>query len=194
MRHTLAVAAIVAALLFPAYAQFGSAIPAGTRISIRTNETISAGADDVGREYSAEIASDVLGQGGAVLVPKGSPAELTISDANSGTMGVGSNEVSLALRSIRVDGRTYMVDSNLVQQQGKRGIGANRRTAEMTGGGALLGTLIGAIAGGGKGAAIGAAVGAAGGATTQVLTRGHDVKVPAESVLTFRLDEPVRLH
>jgi hypothetical protein len=63
----------------------------------------------------------------------------------------------------------------------------------MVGGGAVLGTLIGAIAGGGKGAAIGAAVGAAGGATAQVLTRGEEIRVPAESVLTFRLDQPWRL-
>ena len=63
----------------------------------------------------------------------------------------------------------------------------------MTGGGALLGTLIGAVAGGGKGAAIGAAVGGAAGATTQVMTRGHEVKVPAESVLTFKLETPLTL-
>jgi hypothetical protein len=70
MKHTLILAAVVAVLAFPSYAQFGSVIPAGTRISIRTNETISGRADDVGREYSADSASDVLGQGGAVLVPK----------------------------------------------------------------------------------------------------------------------------
>jgi hypothetical protein len=72
-------------------------------------------------------------------------------------------------------------------------VGANRRTAEMVGGGAVLGTLLGAIAGGGKGAAIGAAAGAAAGAGVQVLTRGKTVRVPAESVLTFRLDQPVTL-
>src|SRR5207244_7207406 len=40
-------------------------------------------------------------------------------------------------------------------QKGTEGLGKNKRTAEMVGGGAVLGTLIGAIAGGGKGAAIG---------------------------------------
>jgi outer membrane lipoprotein SlyB len=74
-----------------------------------------------------------------------------------------------------------------------RGIGANKRTAEMTGGGALLGTVIGAVAGGGKGAAIGALAGAGAGATAQVLTRGKEVKVPAESMLTFKLDQPLIL-
>jgi hypothetical protein len=63
----------------------------------------------------------------------------------------------------------------------------------MVGGGAALGTLIGAVAGGGSGAAIGAAVGAAGGAAVQVLTKGDEVRVPAESVLTFRLENPLQL-
>jgi hypothetical protein len=49
------------------------------------------------------------------------------------------------------------------------------------------------MAGGGKGAAIGAAIGAAGGAGTQVLTRGKQINVPAESVLTFKLDQPIVL-
>jgi len=53
--------------------------------------------------------------------------------------------------------------------------------------------LLGAIAGGGKGAAIGAVAGAAAGGTTQVLTRGKEVKVPAESTLRFKLDKPLRL-
>ena len=63
----------------------------------------------------------------------------------------------------------------------------------MVGGGAVLGTLLGAIAGGGKGAAIGAVAGAATGAGVQVLTRGKEVRVPAETVLNFRLDQPLYL-
>jgi len=63
----------------------------------------------------------------------------------------------------------------------------------MIGGGAAIGTVIGAIAGGGKGAAIGAATGAAAGAGAQVLTKGKEVQVPAETVLTFRLTQPLNL-
>ena len=67
------------------------------------------------------------------------------------------------------------------------------RTAEYTGGGAALGAIIGAIAGHGKGAAIGAAAGAGGGALTQVLTKGGSIRVPAETVLTFKLDKSVQI-
>jgi hypothetical protein len=63
----------------------------------------------------------------------------------------------------------------------------------MVGGGAALGTIIGAIAGGGSGALAGAAIGAGAGAVTQVLTKGDRVRVPAETVLNFRLDQPIQL-
>ncbi len=171
----------------------GRQIPAGTQLQIRTNQAIAATQADVGRQYSAEIADNVLDANGNIIVPKGSAAELTIASVGTTTRGVGSNQVAMALQSINVGGRSYTVQTNQVTQSGDRGIGANRRTAEMTGGGALLGTVIGAVAGGAKGAAIGAVVGGGAGAATQVATRGNEVKVPAETLLTFKLDQPITL-
>jgi hypothetical protein len=52
---------------------------------------------------------------------------------------------------------------------------------------------VGAVAGGGKGAAIGAASGAAAGAATQSFTRGKGIRIPAETVLNFRLEAPIRI-
>ncbi len=178
---------------YPTEANSNAVIPAGTQLQIRTNETIQADAQSAGRQYSAEISQDVLGSNGQVLIPRGSPAELTVQNVSAGNMGVGSNQVALALQSVNINGRTYNVISNTTKQSGNRGIGANKRTAEMTGGGAVLGTVIGAIAGGAKGAVIGAIVGGGAGAAAQVATRGKEVKVPAESVLTFKLDQPLTL-
>jgi hypothetical protein len=73
------------------------------------------------------------------------------------------------------------------------GLGRNRGTAEKVGGGAALGTIIGAVAGGSGGAVIGGLAGAAAGALAQVLTAGKEAKIPGETVLQFRLDEPVLL-
>lgn len=169
-------------------------IPSGTQLAIRTDEQITADSQSVGQTYQAEIAQDVVDQGGRVVIPKGSPARLTISNVNSGTMGVGNNQVALALQSVNINGRDYMLQTNTQTASGDRGIGKNKRTAEMVGGGAVLGTVIGAVAGGAKGAIIGAIAGGAAGGGAQVLTRGKEVKVPAESVLTFRLDQPVQLN
>ena len=93
-----------------------------------------------------------------------------------------------------VGGQRYAVvaDQNPVGTSGTLGsgastIGKNKKTATYIGGGALLGAVIGAVAGGGKGAAIGAATGAAAGAGAQIITQGRTVRVPAESLVTFRL-------
>ena len=95
--------------------------------------------------------------------------------------------------SLTVSGTRYLVATNDVTRNGNQGLGANRRTAEMVGGGAALGTLIGVLVGHGKGALIGAGVGAAAGAGGQVLTKGKNVQVPAETVLNFKLERDLRL-
>ena len=114
---------------------------------------------------------------------------------NSGSGGaLGTPQLALALRSITVDGVRYNVVSDVTAREASRqGLGGNERTARFVGGGALLGTVLGAVAGGGTGAALGAVGGAVGGGALQVVTKGRTVRVPAETLLTFRLDRPIRL-
>ena len=99
----------------------------------------------------------------------------------------GSSELQLELTRIVIDGKDYPVVSSDYTLQGK---GRGKNTAEKVGGGAALGAIIGAIAGGGKGAAIGAGVGAGAGGAVQVFTRGQQVRVPSETLLEFRLQQP----
>ena len=168
-------------------------IPAGTQLALRTDERIDTNRAVPGKTYSATIDRPVITVRGNEIVPAGSPAQLVVvSSTGGGTFGTA--QLDLAVRSLTVNGRTYNVSSEVNEEQARQqGLGANRRTAETVGGGALLGTLIGAIAGGGTGAAIGAAAGAAGGAAVNVLTKGDRVRVPPETLLTFRLDRPIRL-
>jgi len=169
----------------------GRAIPVGTELTVRTNEAIQSDSATPGRIYTAIAEKDVVDSSGQVVIPRGSAAQLVVRDiSKSGALG--GQEVALDLQSVTVGGQTYLVSAEDVRT-GNQGVGANRRTAEMVGGGAVLGTLLGAVAGGGKGAAIGAIAGAAAGAGVQVLTRGKTVNVPAETVLTFRLDQPLTL-
>jgi hypothetical protein len=162
-------------------------IAAGTSITVRNNEPIDVRQTD-GRMFSGVVYQDVLDAHGNVAIPRGSDAELTVrTDSNQ--------DLALDLESVTVNGQRYALTahSDRLADGQKDGIGQNKRTAEYVGGGALLGTIIGAIAGGGKGAAIGAAAGAAAGAGTQVLTRGKTVNVPAESLLTFRLERTLEM-
>jgi len=161
-------------------------IPSGTQLSIRTNEGIDSKTAREGQQFSAVMAEDVRDSSGAVAIPRGSDVTLVIrSTAGSGLV--------LDIDSLVVQGERYVVSTADLQEKGRQGVGANKRTAEMVGGGAVLGALLGAVLGGGRGAAIGAGVGAAGGAGAEVLTKGREVRVPAETVLNFRLDSDLRL-
>ena len=57
----------------------------------------------------------------------------------------------------------------------------------------MLGAILGAVIGGGDGAAAGAAAGAAVGAGAQILTKGRRVNVPAETLLSYRLQSDMNL-
>jgi len=167
-------------------------VPAGTDVVVRTNDAIDSTVANQAQSYSATVQENVVGSDGQTLIPKGSDARLTVRQTTSGGT-TGSPQLVLGLESITIRGRRYEVNTADIQQSNDKGIGKNRRTAEYIGGGAALGTLLGAIAGGGKGAAIGAVAGAAAGGTAQVLTKGKEVKIPSETTLTFRLDQPLTL-
>jgi hypothetical protein len=166
--------------------RFSDVIPAGARIPVRLDQTIDVRIPSDGRIFTGTVAEDVMSPSGNLMIPRGSRAELIVQN-------LGEREGTVDLESISFDGRRYMVTAERYELSRKSGVGTNERTAKYVGGGAVIGTLLGAIAGGGKGAAIGAAAGGAAGAGAQTLTRGNDVRVPAESVLTFRLDEPLRM-
>lgn len=168
-------------------------VPENTKISVRADETINSASATEGQTYAADVTDDVLDASGDVVIPHGSNARIVIRSASKGGRIRGASDLVLDLQSVSVEGQEYMVSTTDLQQTGKQGLGANKRTAEYAGGAAAVGAIIGAIAGGGKGAAIGAGAGAGGGAITQVLTKGSNIKVPAETVLTFQLDKPVKI-
>lgn len=168
-------------------------VPAGTKVSVRTEDTIDSAKAAEGQTYAAEVTDDVPDASGDVVIPHGSDAQIVIRSASKGGRIRGASDLVLDLQSVSVEGQQYTVSTTDVRQTGKQGVGANKRTAEFAGGGAALGAVIGAIAGGGKGAAIGAGAGGGGGALTQILTKGGSIRVPAETVLTFQLDQPVKI-
>jgi hypothetical protein len=159
-------------------------IDAGTNVTVRTNERIYANVSD-GRVFSGVVEQDVKDRRGDIVIPRGSDVELIVRELSK-------NDFVLDMDSVKIYGERYGIEaeSDVVGRE-KPGFGANKRTGEYVGAGAVLGAIVGAIAGGGKGAAIGAGAGAAAG-TGVAVTRGRTVEVPAESLLTFRLVEPLR--
>jgi hypothetical protein len=167
-------------------------LPSGTDLTVRTSEAIDSSTAVVDQTFSALVERDILGESNNVIVPAGSHAVLVVREISSGGT-TGSPDIMLDMQSLTVNGRRYLVSTTDLKKDTETGIGKNKRTAEAVGGGAALGTIIGAIAGGAKGAAIGVLVGAAGGAGVEVLNKGKDVRVPAETLLTFRLNKPASL-
>src|SRR6266403_303918 len=163
-------------------------LPVGTEVSVRTNERIDSRDVVEGQTFSAQIEEDIRDTDGSVAIPRGSDVWLVTRRVEV------NGDITLDVDSISVSGRRYRVSTSDEELQSRKdGVGGNARTGRYVGGGAVLGAIIGAIAGGGKGAAIGAASGACAGAATQIITRGREVHVPAESVIRFRLDRPLRL-
>jgi hypothetical protein len=160
-------------------------IEPGTILTVRTNERISESRAD-GRIFTGTVDQDVIGKHGRLAIPRGSDVELIVRVARN-------NDLILDLESVTVEGQRYAVNAqvNRIEGDDRETVGANSRTGKFVGGGAILGAILGAAVGGGKGAAIGAAAGAGAGATAQIATSGREVRVPAESVVTFRIDRPL---
>lgn len=168
-------------------------LPVGTAISVRNEETIDSARAVEGQTFAAEVTKEVRDSDGNVVIPRGSNAQIIIKSAAKGGRFRGASDLVLDLNSVAIDGRMYQLDTTSVSERGRNGVGANKRTAEFAGGGAAVGAIIGAIAGHGKGAAIGAGSGAGAGVLGEILTKGPSVRVPVESVMTFRLERPVRV-
>jgi hypothetical protein len=168
-------------------------LPAQTELAIRTEETIDSAKAVEGQTFAAEVARNVSDSDGDLVIPKGANAQIVIKSASKGGRFKGASDLILDLKSVSIGGRLYQIDATDIRQKGRDGVGANKRTAEFGGGGAAIGAIIGAIAGGGKGAAIGAGAGAGAGVLTQIITKGSSIRVPAETVLNFRLDTPLRV-
>ena len=161
-------------------------IPAGQSMLVRMIDGVDSSKNHVGDVFHASLETD-LTIGNTVIAKKGTDIYGRLAEAKEAGHFAGSSELQLELTRIVIDGHDYPVVSSDYTLQGK-GRGSN--TAKKVGGLAAAGAVIGAIAGGGKGAAIGAAAGGATGAGVQVLTKGQQVKVPSETLLEFRLQQP----
>lgn len=165
-------------------------IPAGQSILVRMIDGVDSSKNHVGDIFHASLETD-LNVNGTVVARKGTDVYGRLAESKKSGNFSGKSELQLELSRLVIDGHDYPVVSSDYTLQGK---GQGSQTAKKVGVGAVAGTIIGAIAGGGKGAAIGAAAGGATGAGVQVLTKGEQVKVPSETVLEFRLEQPATVN
>jgi hypothetical protein len=167
----------------------GVMIPADTSITVRMIESVNSDTARLGQTFRASLDEPIFVNGQQV-VPRGADV-LTklVADQQSGKIE-GRTVLTMAVSTITVNGQPVDVTTTDVRtESGSRG----KRSAGVIGGTAVLGAIIGGAVGGGKGAAIGAGSGAAVGTGAEVLTSGQKVKIPSETRLTFRLQNPIQL-
>jgi len=171
------------------YAGGDLSVPAGQSILVRMIDGVDSSKNHVGDLFHASLETD-LNVNGVLVARKGTDVYGRLASSDKGGTFSGKSELQLELTRLVIDGRDYPVVSSDYNVQGKS---QGSSAAKKVGGGAVAGAIIGAIAGGGKGAAIGAAAGGGAGAGVQILTKGDHVKVPSETLLEFRLQQPVTI-
>ena len=164
-------------------------VNAGKEIVITADQSVSSKTSNPGDFFDASIAEPVM-VNDRVVIPKGSKARGTVTEAKSAGKFKGNAAITLTLSSVTVHGEEYRLKTTQVTESGK---GRGKRTAVGAGGGAAVGAIIGAIAGGGKGAAIGAGAGAGAGTAGAAFTGDKDITIAPETKLTFELREPLEV-
>lgn len=162
-------------------------VPSGTTLSVRLSEGLNSETATQGQSFHATLDTPIAVDGD-VAIPAGYDVQGHVVSVKSAGKFAGKSELVLQLDRISAGGKNYDIQTNPYTKSGSsRGV----NTAEKVGAGAGIGAIIGAIAGGGKGAAIGAAAGGGLGGGVQAVTKGQQIKLPAETVLSFQLSNSV---
>jgi BON domain len=162
-------------------------LAAGTVIPIRMTDTLDSQTTQPNSVFHGALAGDLIADG-MVVARSGASVSGRVVSAKDATHFSGASELSIELTRIDTTGQPVDVVTDAFSKQGN---GRGKNTAVKAGGGAGLGAIIGALAGGGKGAAIGAVAGGGLGAGANAITRGQQVQIPTETLVTFHLQSPV---
>jgi hypothetical protein len=165
-------------------------LSAGSAIPVRITQTLDSATTQTGDKFTGVVASDII-EDGMVVLPQGTPVTGRVDAVQDAAHFKGSSLLTISLSAIDRHGERIQVATEPYTKEGE---GRGKNTAEKVGGGAAVGAILGGIFGGGKGAAIGAAAGGGVGAGANGVTRGQQVQIPSESVVRFKLSDPIIVH
>ena len=162
-------------------------VPERTSIHVTLDQALTSNQSRPGDRFDATVAEPIL-VSDKVVIPQGAHVGGVVVDARESGRLMGRARLQLALQSIELDGKQYEIRTAYSHR-----IGGNhkKRNFAWIGGGTGGGLLIGALAAGGKGALIGGPIGAGAGTAVAFFTGKKDIRLPAETPLTFKLAEPV---
>lgn len=162
-------------------------IPDGTTLSVRLIDAVDSEVNQPGDTFRGTLNAPIV-VNDDVVVPAGADVQGRVVDVKSAGRFAGQSTLAIELIKLEVNGRGYQLQTD---QWSKSGSSRGKATAAKVGGGAAVGALIGGLAGGGKGAAIGATIGAGAGTGVSAATKGQQIRLGSEALLTFRLESPL---
>ncbi len=162
-------------------------IDSGTALSIRMIDPIDSDRNQIGDRFHATLDTPIS-VNDQIVLPAGADIEGRVAELRTAGHFAGQSQIALELTTVGINGRRYNLQTDQYSQQGSS---RGKNTAAKVGGGAAVGAILGGILGGGKGAAIGATVGAGAGTGVQAATKGQQIHIKPEQLLTFRLQSPL---
>lgn len=159
-------------------------IPAGTSLAIRLDQSISVKENRSGDRFSGEVVEPIRAADGNLLVPKNTRVGGVVDASHKRGHFKGASQLSLRLTSMTLNGQEWPLETRDLSQRKK---GKGKRSAALIGGGAGLGMLIGGLASGGTGLLWGGLAGGGAGTAAAGLTGNRDLRIPAETVVHFKL-------
>jgi hypothetical protein len=160
----------------------------GTVIQVETASTLSTKTDKTGDPFSATLVEPIT-DGDWVIAPKGATVSGVVVSSDPGGRVKGVATLTIGLKKLTLENKetvalatsTYQMDANSTKKMDAAKIAV----------GAGAGAIVGGIVGGKKGAAAGAGAGAGAGAAVVLATRGDPAVIPAGSIVSFKLTEPI---
>jgi hypothetical protein len=159
-------------------------LPVGTEIEVTLDAPISSRTARPEDRIEASVARPVRVED-TVLIPAGAQVRGVVTRVQRAERPARSGEIQLAFNTLMVDGTRHDIRTRVVEVDEDLDAGD---TARRGGIGAILGGVLGGVIGGKKGAIIGVLLGGGGAIAA---SKGEDVELPAGTVLSLRIDEPV---
>lgn len=180
----------------PANNSPGQAVPprlrlqAGTFVTVRVDQMLSSDRNQAGDGFSATLTRPLVADG-VVVAQRGQIIGGRVSEVQKAGRVKGVSRLAVQLTDLTlVDGQQVPIETELTNLAGPT---SNGRDAGAIAGTTILGAAVGGAADLGPGAAIGAGAGLIAGTVGVLLTRGRPTVIYPESVLTFRLAEPITI-
>jgi hypothetical protein len=188
-RNTGVLSASDAADATPATAD---AVPAGTPMTLRLNETLGTEVSDVGDTFTASVAEDLVAETGRVAIPAGTTVYGSVTGLQRSDNVGEQAAIRLAFDRINVGGTTYDFGAEVTDASSERD--REGSLAGDAGKGAAAGAVLGLVLGGDLEDAIkGAVLGAGVGTVISLGTGDVDAVLPSGTRMTVRTSQRLDL-